>query len=255
MPRKKEKRLTVLGKRLNALRGDRSQAEFAKHIGLTAATVGYYENSERLPDAETLHKICSACGCTSDFLLGFDATPTREMSDVCKVIPLAPEAVTALTMINNDKNLMGAMRGAGLSSDSRLSMNDFQVKAINHLIANCNEVLALVGLFLFGDFSGVENVVVKGARIDLKQADEFVRSGLLPRITTILANYRQLLVDNGGDLPLTRIFDRIRDNLKKEREQLLAEEMELLDKPQSNNEILQDFSFEKDDDLNVKDDK
>ena len=68
--KEKEKRFTVLGKRLNTLRGDLSQVKFAEKVGLTAATIGYYENSDRLPDAETLYKICVACDCSSDYLLG-----------------------------------------------------------------------------------------------------------------------------------------------------------------------------------------
>jgi transcriptional regulator with XRE-family HTH domain len=66
----KKKRLTILGQRLNELRGGESQAEFAKRIGISAATIGYYENSERLPDAETLLKISNACGKSCDWLVG-----------------------------------------------------------------------------------------------------------------------------------------------------------------------------------------
>ncbi|MDR1320943.1 MAG: helix-turn-helix domain-containing protein [Gracilibacteraceae bacterium] len=76
----KEKRLTIFGKRLHELRGDLSQVEFAKHLGVTAATIGYYENSERLPDAETLRKICMACDCTSDYLIGLSGVRKPDIS-------------------------------------------------------------------------------------------------------------------------------------------------------------------------------
>lgn len=81
---KKKKRLPILGLRLGGLRNDMdmSQAEFASHVGLTAATVGYYENSDRLPDAETLLKICKACGCTSDYLLGLSGIPKGNDDDM-----------------------------------------------------------------------------------------------------------------------------------------------------------------------------
>ena len=80
MAKSKEKRLIILGQRLNELRGELSQAEFSKRIGITAATIGYYENSERLPDAETLHKICTACNVSSDYLLGLSDVAERDIS-------------------------------------------------------------------------------------------------------------------------------------------------------------------------------
>ena len=80
MAKSKEKRLIILGERLNKLRGELSQAEFSKRIGITAATIGYYENSERLPDAETLHKICAVCNVSSDYLLGLSDVAERDIS-------------------------------------------------------------------------------------------------------------------------------------------------------------------------------
>lgn len=80
MAKSKQKRLIILGERLNKLRGELSQAEFSKRIGITAATIGYYENSERLPDAETLHKICAACNVSSDYLLGLSDVAERDIN-------------------------------------------------------------------------------------------------------------------------------------------------------------------------------
>lgn len=38
-----------IGKRLIKLRGDRTQAEVAKAIGISASTLSMYENGERIP--------------------------------------------------------------------------------------------------------------------------------------------------------------------------------------------------------------
>lgn len=63
-------RNTVFCKRFAELRGERTQAEFAKFLGIARATVGFYENGERVPDAIVLKKICEACKVPSDYLLG-----------------------------------------------------------------------------------------------------------------------------------------------------------------------------------------
>ena len=67
--RKKEK-LPIFQKRFNELRGNKSQDEFAKFIGVSRATIGFYENGERVPDAITLIKIADACDVDVEFLLG-----------------------------------------------------------------------------------------------------------------------------------------------------------------------------------------
>lgn len=47
-----------------------SQDEFSKFIGITRPTVGFYENGDRIPDAEIISKICKRCNVSADYLLG-----------------------------------------------------------------------------------------------------------------------------------------------------------------------------------------
>lgn len=67
--RKKDK-LPIFQKRFNELRNEMSQDEFAKFIGVSRATVGFYENGERVPDALTLIRIADKCDVGVDYLLG-----------------------------------------------------------------------------------------------------------------------------------------------------------------------------------------
>jgi len=67
---RKKGKLPVFQKRFNELRGDMSQDEFAKFIGVSRATIGFYENGERVPDALTLIKISDACDTDVEYLVG-----------------------------------------------------------------------------------------------------------------------------------------------------------------------------------------
>lgn len=50
------------GKKLRALRGDRSQAEVAKQIGITKSSYAMYERDERVPRDEAKMKISNFFG-------------------------------------------------------------------------------------------------------------------------------------------------------------------------------------------------
>ncbi len=67
-----EQRLPVFAKRFQFLRRSRqlSQDEFAKFLGISRPTVGFYENGTRLPDALILQQIAEKCCVSSDWLIG-----------------------------------------------------------------------------------------------------------------------------------------------------------------------------------------
>ena len=47
--------------RFSKLRRDESQKDFAERIGISRPTVGFYENGDRLPQADVLKQI-AGCG-------------------------------------------------------------------------------------------------------------------------------------------------------------------------------------------------
>ncbi len=70
-PARADRRLegTDIGKRIQQVRGTRSRDEFAEAMGVHKITLGRYERGERLPDAEFLARICTACGVSPSWLL------------------------------------------------------------------------------------------------------------------------------------------------------------------------------------------
>ncbi len=97
-PVQKPNRLPVLRERLNELLGGMSSTEFAKKIGLSRQTVGFYLNGDRIPDSETLLQICEKCGVSADWLLGLtpEDTPDQTTRSVCEYTGLSAHAVDIL---------------------------------------------------------------------------------------------------------------------------------------------------------------
>ena len=65
-------RLPGLRSRLAELQGNMSTTDFAQKLGLSRQTVGFYLNGDRIPDSETLIKICKSCNVSADWLLGIE---------------------------------------------------------------------------------------------------------------------------------------------------------------------------------------
>lgn len=60
--------------RLRELRGDRSQKDVARALGMTQPTYSRYEKGDREPDLSTLRILASYFGVTTDWLLGLRET-------------------------------------------------------------------------------------------------------------------------------------------------------------------------------------
>jgi transcriptional regulator with XRE-family HTH domain len=97
-------KLKAFSERFYKLRGERSQAEFAKFCGIARATVGFYDNGKRLPDALVLRQICEKCGVTSDYLLGLEDEPSHNLDDVRKEVGLSGAAVEMLNAAIEEDN-------------------------------------------------------------------------------------------------------------------------------------------------------
>jgi len=76
--------------RLKELRGDKSQAEIARLLGVKQQNWARWENGVVFPGAETLHHICSTFHVSADWLLGLSASPpdqpARKVDDLKKAI-------------------------------------------------------------------------------------------------------------------------------------------------------------------------
>lgn len=78
----------MLGDQLTKLRKNNglTQEALAKKLGIPRSTYSNYENGKREPDIETIRKIASFFGVSTDFLLGYTNDPhpkkASEMTEV-----------------------------------------------------------------------------------------------------------------------------------------------------------------------------
>lgn len=103
-------RLPIFKERLEELRklmGNPSNTEFAKTIGISRQTLGFYLNGDRIPDCETLVQICKKCNVSSNWLLGL-SNDTAIKSHSVDELGLSPKSVSVLLSIcaNEDADEM-----------------------------------------------------------------------------------------------------------------------------------------------------
>ena len=61
--------MDTLGKRIRMARGPKSQEDFAKTLGISKGSLGFYERDENLPNSDVVLKICSEGDCSIEWLL------------------------------------------------------------------------------------------------------------------------------------------------------------------------------------------
>lgn len=72
----------MLGRRLKQLRGERTQEEISRLLGISRSRYSHYENERVEPDNELLKKMSELFGVTTDFLLGKVDKPHVELTNV-----------------------------------------------------------------------------------------------------------------------------------------------------------------------------
>ena len=97
----------VIGQNIRAYRTSikMTQAEFAKRLGVTGASVSAYENGTRQPSFEVLVKIANVLGVSTDYLLGRTATAARTI-DVSGLTDEQLRMVKQMILLCNDRNKM-----------------------------------------------------------------------------------------------------------------------------------------------------
>lgn len=99
--------MEVFKDRLRELRGNHSQEEIAKAIGITPQSLGRYEKGERKPDIEVLKLIAKHFDVSADFLLGLsdNKTTDSDINNACNVTGLREEAIKHLQYLTSDNDL------------------------------------------------------------------------------------------------------------------------------------------------------
>ena len=93
-----ERRMPVFADRFIELRGKRTQEEFARFLGISRPTVGFYESGQRIPDALVLRQIAEKCNVSADYLLGLtnEKTPEQDIQAICKKTGLSEKSVSRI---------------------------------------------------------------------------------------------------------------------------------------------------------------
>lgn len=120
------------GERLREARkrkGIRHQKELADLIGVTLASINYYESGERIPDAYTLRKLSETLGCSTDYLLLLDSEATREATDITEAIGISAAAVDRLTAFRRSEDELERFvyEDAGKLLSSLITWKDFEM--------------------------------------------------------------------------------------------------------------------------------
>lgn len=98
----------VFGKRLKELRKANGYTieQFAELVGISKSSLGYYENTDRLPDVEVLARIADALNVSADYLIGRTNTAALKgkMKTVCELTGLSDEAAEYLAFLVKNKD-------------------------------------------------------------------------------------------------------------------------------------------------------
>lgn len=81
------------------LMGDMTLEQFAKKLGMSRATVGFYAAGQRIPDALGLKKIAEKCNVSADWLLGLSDIKSCNMDirAICRKTGLSEKAILIIS--------------------------------------------------------------------------------------------------------------------------------------------------------------
>ena len=141
-------------KRFNELRGSMSQVEFAKKIGVSTPTVGFYENGNRVPDALTLQRIAEVHNVSVDYLLGNADCKSASNEEISKAIGLSEEAINKLRVRKDNV--------AEIYTKGEPSAFDI----LNHLLSGGHLDFIIFGIIHYCDYT------IKANEAVMKESDE-----------------------------------------------------------------------------------
>ena len=88
--------MTTFAERITALREERGKKrqEVADDLGISRASLEYYEKDKRKPDITVLASIAKYYGVSADYLLGLSPTPTtdKDLQFICEYLGLTEKA-------------------------------------------------------------------------------------------------------------------------------------------------------------------
>lgn len=144
----------VFSKRLKQLRGNKSQDDVAKDIGISRGALSYYEKGERNPDINILSSIAKYYNVSADYLLGLSDTPTLSVEEkaICDTIGLSQNSVDILK-IHAQRARQTPVKDDESEDDWELIMWSYlSLQAINIIIGD-PELLSNIASYFFTEYT------------------------------------------------------------------------------------------------------
>lgn len=167
-------KLPIFAARFSELRGDRTQAEFAQFLGISRATVGFYENGERIPDALVLRQIAERCGVTTDYLVGLSDNREIDNANIGRITGLSDAAIDVLKTAVLEKKFLLKTGNA---------KKCYWADILSKLIESINF------------FPGLYNNMVRAFNIDCSNI--FEHDELLEKLGTKYSDAFNVIIENG----------------------------------------------------------
>lgn len=102
----------ILSQRLRELRESMglSQKALSEKISVSAASIGYYENGDRIPGLDVAAELANFFGVSLDYLAGRSDSRTHEAADISARTGLSEAAVEVLEAIHDMQNALGPLQ-------------------------------------------------------------------------------------------------------------------------------------------------
>ncbi len=152
--------LQIFRNRLKCLRGKKSLQEVAEDIGISRATLGYYESGERKPDIEILLKIARYYNVSCDYLLGLTeySLPDINSRAFFELTGLNEEAIGNLYYYNH------------LKEDER--MDYYYISTVNFLLSSSCRLIHQIAGYLNLNFEFASEIKYGKSEHDFEVSDK-----------------------------------------------------------------------------------
>ena len=218
-----EWRFPQFTKRFRELRGKRDNTEFAKFLGISRQTVGFYYNGDRIPDAMMLKQIAEKCGVSTDYLVGLTDTQSTN-ADARAAVEYTKLPERAVNLIHSD-SIFGRTFRELIGLLTELDNSAFLAAELLAFVDKANTAILEFKRLVNGDALIGENgpdeldEAVSRKRYDTERAFTYMLDELLKR-----ENYHELLdaanrelSDDSGEYNDASVRNAILANLERVR--------------------------------------
>lgn len=142
----------IFSLRLKALRGDKSQDEVSKGIGISRGALSYYESGDRKPDINTLYALAKYYGVSTDYLLGLSDTPSLspEIKGICDKFGISDKALEHLEFLARGSE---KLFDENCEPDQGIIWSYLYLQAVNILLYEHSDVMDDIAAYFFTNFT------------------------------------------------------------------------------------------------------